>query len=89
MEDKACRRELELKDSPNMEDARERGNAEWKGGEEGLQSKVWSLSLLVHDHLVTSSSFGLIFFKEKVCFNGAFGVSNGGFKREKDGGDNK
>ena len=70
-----------------MEEAREGGNAEWMEEEEGLQSKMWSLSLLGHDHLVISSSFGLIFSRKDGVLMEVFGVSNGGFKREKDGGD--
>ena len=42
--------------------------AEWMEDEEGLQSKVWSLNLLVHDHLVISSSFVVDFLKEIWCF---------------------
>ena len=42
-------------------------NAEWREEEEGLQSKMWSLNLLGHDHLISSSSFGVVFLQRRMC----------------------
>ena len=83
---RVCRKSLNLKNSPKHGGSKGGEDAEWKKDEEGLQSKVWSLNLLGHGHLVSSSSFGLIFLQGKMCFNGGFWSLQWRFQREKDGG---
>ena len=77
---------LNLKDLPKHGGSQGERIAERRESGKGLQSEVWSLSLLGHDLLVSSSSFVVGFLQGKGVLMEVSRCLQWSFKRERDGG---